>query len=112
VRTAVICFFDFLLFVEEILFVHNGRSPSVTRVAELSQVAKTVDTSIMVVAPLKTQCIATHYADISDGCRVGNGFGPQRSLTGPFVNALRARTSTTQLSSVIGAAMFISPEDT
>jgi len=78
---------------------------------KIAQILKTVNACLVIVAPAKIQSIPADDAQIADFDLVRNRFRRQCSLAGPFVDALGARTSTTQVCRLIVADVPVGPGD-
>src|SRR5258705_10180582 len=65
----------------------------------------------MRITPAKIERVTSHDADVSYRQFFGNGFRLQYALTSPFINALRAGTSTPELSSGVAADAVVGPGD-
>ncbi len=79
----------------------NPASHQSFQLAQIAQVLKTINAGFVSVAPAKIQSITADDRDIGNFHFIRNHFRFQRSLSGPFVNALSARTGAPQRHSFV-----------
>src|SRR5204863_5671562 len=89
-RATVRCLFRFLLFVEEVLFVHTPILPflrsSVLSFTQFPQIAKTVDPCLVAIAPAKIERVTSDDTYVGYRQLFRNGFRLQYALASPLVN--------------------------
>lgn len=77
--------------------------------AKISQILKTVNACLVTVAPAKVQSVAADDAQIPDFDFVRHSLRPERALSRPFVNALRAGTGPPKHRGFVIANPTVSP---
>src|SRR6185369_10708656 len=83
----------------------------VLSLAQLAQVAKTINSGLVAIAPAKVERVTPDDADVADFNIVRNTLGLQHALACPLVYTLRARTGAPQVSRVIMTATVVAPRD-
>jgi len=78
---------------------------------KIAQVAKTIDSRFVTVAPAEVQRVTANQAQVLDFEFVGNTGAVQDTLTSPLIHALRTGTRTPQLSGSKPALPAVSPGD-
>src|SRR5918993_1413968 len=77
--------------------------------AKISQILKTVNACLVTVAPAKVQSVPADDAQVPDFDFVRHRLRPERALSRPFVNALRAGTRAPKHRGFVIANPTVSP---
>src|ERR1700741_436416 len=107
-RTTISRLLYFFFFVEKIAFVHVLCTLTFT---QFTQVSKAVNPRFVTVAPAKVERITPDDADVPDFNSLRNTLRLQHSFARPFVDALSARTSASQIGGSVAATPVIRPRD-